>query len=368
MKKLLSILCAVCLLFLCSVPALAADGWSGTLVMNYVVSGNPGNDPLRPYVYYLPVDTFSLYTYTVPSGTLNSVSVAVRPFESEVSVTCKFPWKDSTYSGKLFFELNVSSPVLAYLNTFGSSGRVSELDLPVNYTPANYSFHISSLSAPDELSVASVECMLSDGTVLPVEHFSNTYVVYFSSYIEDDEPVQFRIKYRCSLGVFSMTSAMSGVDAQSLNSVIVGLRSIGNFILSPRFYGTVYSGKQDIFDDTADLINKKNEEIAAAQASQSAEEHEDTVNGFDDSKGQQVNKNLEDGISAYESQEDAAHQDFTDKMDAYEDPDVSDYVSGVSFVSSAVVMWWNALGMFKIILLVGFSLMIFNYISRFRGG
>lgn len=108
--------------------------------------------------------------------------------------------------------------------------------------------------------------------------------------------------------------------------------------------------------------------LASSQAAQASSEHEEVINGYDNSSGNAANVSLESGLASYESEEAQAHADFNDKMDSYTNPDTSDYVSGISFISSAVVMWWNGLGMFKIILLVGFSFIIFNYISRYRGG
>lgn len=110
------------------------------------------------------------------------------------------------------------------------------------------------------------------------------------------------------------------------------------------------------------------DKIASAQASQASREHDEVVNGYDDSSGKDANASLENGLASYESEEAQAQADFNEKMDDYTNPDTSQYIQGISFISSAVVMWWDGLGIFKIILLVGFSLMIFNYISRFRGG
>lgn len=142
---------------------------------------------------------------------------------------------------------------------------------------------------------------------------------------------------------------------------------VGFYVEYGIFYGNTFSGDYKSFLNSSPIINNDNL-IASSQAAQASSEHDDVVNGYDNTSGNAANNSLESGLASYESEEDQAHNDFNDKMDSYTNPDTSDYVSGISFISSAVVLWWNGLGMFKIILLVGFSLMIFNYISRYRGG
>lgn len=99
-----------------------------------------------------------------------------------------------------------------------------------------------------------------------------------------------------------------------------------------------------------------------------AQQNENLVNGYDSSSGDNANSDLQSGLTVYESDEAAAQQDFSQKMDAYEFPDTTPYVSGVSFVASCITMWFNGLGIFQIVLFVAFALMIFNFISRYRGG
>lgn len=122
------------------------------------------------------------------------------------------------------------------------------------------------------------------------------------------------------------------------------------------------------YDPATQQIVDNQAAIASSQAALSESQHDDLVNGFDDSAGNAANKSLEDGLSSYESEEQKAHDDFNKAMDNYTNPDLSSYKSGFAFISSAAMSWWNALGMFKVILLVGFGLMIFNFISRYRGG
>lgn len=128
------------------------------------------------------------------------------------------------------------------------------------------------------------------------------------------------------------------------------------------------SGHNGKYDPDSQQVVDNQASIASSQASLSESQHNDLVNGFDDSAGNDANKSLEDGLSSYESEEQQAHDDFNKAMDDYTNPDLSSYKSGFAFISSAAMSWWNALGMFKVILLVGFGLMIFNFISRYRGG
>ncbi|MDI9243220.1 hypothetical protein [Fusibacillus kribbianus] len=76
---------------------------------------------------------------------------------------------------------------------------------------------------------------------------------------------------------------------------------------------------------------------------QDSEQHEEVINGYDNTAGNNANNSLESGLASYESEEAQAHNDFNNKMDSYTNPDTSDYVSGISFISSAVVLWWNGL-------------------------
>lgn len=356
MKKMVSVLCVVALLFVCPVDVDAASVSLRAALGGYSMSSS--SDFRMPFV-----DGSVVYTTTDSGGQSRDV-FAMYVYEGIAHYALTGFSRDSTYDGACYFDL--STPLMSSGSIYCGEVSLSLRSLPYVVSSGDT---IWQFRAPSQrVQMVDVFAYLPDGSmatvdVMPDYGFSiNLDNVYFSS---GDPVIRLDVTYRAVVWCFKSfpsTGTLSTYDVVPFYYFNVG------YSLPPYFSGDVIPGKNVALDRTADLINENNDKIAAAQASQAAAEHEDTVNGFDDTKGQQVNKDLQDGIAVYESQEDAAHQDFDSKMDAYEDPDVSDYVSGVSFISSAVVMWWNALGMFKVILLVGFSLMIFNFISRFRGG
>lgn len=369
-KKIISIILVLALLFLMPVSALAASvpesltnynldffiNYQGSYTSTVPLSSTVSLQSLLPYDSGLPayVDTCLVYEDRVNLSTSSGFG------------------KDYTYDG--YITIPDFVPLTGYSIMVGSGSNLRSYKLPSTLTSGDVTW-LYSLEAGTYPLILDVDIRLPDGTSLPYTQVGsssslviNLPKVYFSdqwgvtrSQISIDMTFRYLVMCRRSSG-----SSMSP-NYDFAPYLVVPYANIFN-TYPVTFNGYRYEGQLQSSDTTADIINKKQDEIAASQASQSAKEHQDTVNGFDNSKGNQTNDKLKDGMSAYESQEDKAHQDFDEKMDAYENPDVSDYASGVSFISSAVVMWWNALGMFKVILLVGFSLMIFNYISRFRGG
>lgn len=350
-KRFVSVLCVVALFFMYSVPVFA-------VTVDLIASRNG----------------FTLTSGSRMSLFLDSTDSYVMPYDKDGKnyASSRLVYTgvahyiitgfigNSTYTGGLF--LDMSLPTMAQGSVFFAS--FGDLSLPLSLTHDGVVLNFRGL--PSVIQAGSVSACLPDGTVIPVQYTSPGTIFLRLDDVYIDSGFSLLSVDVVYYAYVYFTQSYTGSATASYSCPLMYSFDLG--YQDCYFSGTRVTGKLDSADLTADLVNKKADEIAAAQASQSAQEHEDTVNGYDDSAGQAVNDNLQQGISVYESQEDQAHQDFNDKMDAYEDPDISDYVSGVSFISTAVVMWWNALGMFKIILLVGFSLMIFNYISRFRGG
>lgn len=357
MKKLVSVLCMVALLFSFSVPVSAASSGSGLVTLSCYADGN---DITRGIQKYLFVNSLDSYVATYSGGSLNNYVSQYLVYDGVSHFRLSGFSSDTTYTGSV--SISMLLPLMRDCSVDIASQGVFPLPFSMTVSNTNYYY-----MGPDmRVQILSASVSLSDGSSLPVRISStgdlSTYLQYVYFPLASSS-VYFDVSYRVVLvSAIRYTSSFQNSHAFPFSVLFdYGFESA-------QFSGTWYNGRNDKEDVTADLINQNANQIAAAQASQAAAEHEDTVNGFDDSAGQAVNKNLQQGVSSYESEESQAHQDFTDKMDSYENPDISDYVSGVSFISSAVVMWWNALGMFKVILLVGFSLMIFNFISRFRGG
>lgn len=187
---------------------------------------------------------------------------------------------------------------------------------------------------------------------------------------------------------YSVTVAGPNRTALSATSLSAAVAQIKLFVspnagvddgLSRIYYEIYYYTFEQYYDGLLDSQNSfqeslsdkeiaVNESIADQQASQASQEHEEVINGYDNSSGEDANSSLESGLASYEDQESQAHADFDQKMDDYDTPDISSLSAGVTFLSSAITMWWDGLGIFQIGLLVMFALMIFNFISRYRGG
>ena len=269
---------------------------------------------------------------------------------------------DSTYNGVAYFQLQTLRASKAGSNSYiyvaaqsGSHGTPQGFSLLTD-------FLVTSLSCKDgsgqDVPVYYSRVLSSDGTT----YMYTFYILLQDFYIPPSNGVVSTNRVVCDI-TFSMASSVN-YTVPSTNTFPVSYYSVVNNTLrffSRSFSGTVESGKH-----TFDGDNRQ--DIANSQASLSESQHDDLINGFDDSAGNAANKSLEDGLSSYESEEQKAHDDFNKAMDDYTNPDLSSYKSGFAFLSSAAMSWWNALGMFKVILLVGFGLMIFNFISRYRGG
>lgn len=354
MKKLVSLFCAVALLFFVVVPM---PVWAANQIveLSVMADGHLLTSSSTCQLFYdssvsfdsiQGLDFSQISTFSSFSGVSHFSLYGFSP--------------DHSYNGLVM--MNMALPYMA--NGSVSVYVAGLVPLPYSYTVNGVYWRYFAPSV--YVDVADVSARLPDGSALATRSYDSGLIsivlddAYFSSanfYISLDVTYRATVVCEKKFG----TASLSDRDFLMYYSFPYNYRQT-------YFTGEVLDGYNLVEDKTADLINKNNNKISEAEMSQAADLHKDLVDGFNDSAGQDANKNLQEGIASYESEESQAHQDFTSKMDSYENPDISDYVSGVSFISSAVVMWWNALGMFKIILLVGFSLMIFNFISRFRGG
>lgn len=330
------------------IPSLTLDGAA-------LISG-------RTYSMWLDFVTYGQHVfYSHPSTNKQSHSLAQVNSFSGRYVLSGFQ-EDSTYTGVAFFQTKVV--------------RASKAAIPSDYLfyAGDFSGQADKRVLLTDFLVTSLSCYSSDGSRVPV---------YYSRVLSDDG-AYFTYTFYVLLqdyyiapsnGVVATNSVVIDVTWSMASAFYYTATTVAPYELLPyytlvnqkmtylsrSFSGTVESGKH-----TFDGDNRQ--DIANSQASLSESQHDDLINGFDDSAGNAANKSLEDGLSSYESEEQKAHDDFNKAMDDYTNPDLSSYKSGFAFISSAAVSWWNALGMFKVILLVGFGLMIFNFISRYRGG
>lgn len=332
-------------------------------------------------VFLLSISIFSLSAFAMPDSevdfTVSPSSVAVALFPqyggSAVPASQAIYYTNNQYGGSPTYSANASSQY--FKSTFNITAVMGGLPAGRTYSGG---FHFVAHFTPEIQQVI-------DGTW----QSTHSYVQGVNIKILSDSPVRVRPD-TCTLSTFSgymllddyyVTANSSPYDGLLIpleitvsgrcdnvpqSSFPVG-RCRFNFNSFTMDSGTLF-GHNGRYDPASQQIVDNQASIASSQASLSESQHDDLVNGFDDSAGNEANKSLEDGLASYESEEQKAHDDFNKAMDNYTNPDLSSYKSGFAFISSAAMSWWNALGMFKVILLVGFGLMIFNFISRYRGG
>lgn len=373
MKKMISVLCIVALIFVCPVFVFAADvSWTPSSFVPTVTFGDTSltQSGASPYSYFYSSGPYTLDSFYFSSDSSDrEVVIGQLPFDGVFDFKIS-GFGHGTYNGSLFIGFDFANTDLFFSQTIGVNPTNFRRSLPVSMTYNEVTYRCSLVDTLPSYFESYLYYPGSSSFVpVPIDRHGRGFMVslndvFFSS--DSESYVVLRLKYRYVLNFMIYLYASNPLSDPYLPAY---LRSSISLSDTPVFTGRYTEGDaRPDSDTTASLIIDNDNKLAVQQERQEEARHQDLISGYDDLDGQVVNKDLQDGFSAYESEEDQAHQDFNDKMDAYEDPDIGSYLSGVTFISSAVVMWWNSLGMFQIILLIGFSLMIFNYISRFRGG
>lgn len=386
-----------------SVSPVASSGSSGSFVPSLTVEGKSYayNSALQIWLDEVAYGQNVAYEFNTRSDGINQTDVALSQLNHKnVKFVLSGFSNDCTYTGVAYFQLSVKRASVASTN-FNAVADYYFYD-PTNLAHSSQSIGRTLLT---DFLVSSISCKDGSGQDLPVYYSrilsssGTTYTYTFYVVLQDYYVGPSNGVVDVDNVVVNVDFIMGGQLRYILNGAYFPLSYFALVqnscnVLSRSFSGSVVSGRSTFLTDT---INNNNQSLRSDQASLAADQmeqqqslanaqmtqnasiaqsqnqlsesqHQDLVNGFDDSAGNEANKSLEDGLSSYESEEQKAHDDFNKAMDNYTNPDLSSYKSGFAFISSAAMSWWNALGMFKVILLVGFGLMIFNFISRYRGG
>lgn len=358
-KNIIVLFSIICLLFVSSISVYAtpsdAYSFNGDFALYLNWQNNTGSNLYPTSVEYIlsngTVTNGSTYDISASTGYIRLIWEYDIPFVIYVSGT---PGGDSYSSGNATLNFNPTYSVV---------------------TPTNYTYAVRG----NYYSVTSGSLIAPSGEQYQLVRRENSPKFYVSWTDKPNSGGSYggtiHLNYSCTLyGVENNTlTRLDGpmmIQAATYTYLKINARA-SNTPSDSSSYATFNLktfSEQEYYAQVNGYLAGVEQSIASSQAAQASSEHDDVVNGYDNSSGNAANDSLESGLASYESEEDQAHADFNEKMDSYTNPDTSDYVSGISFISSAVVMWWNGLGMFKIILLVGFSFMIFNYISRYRGG
>lgn len=358
-KNFVILLSIICLLFSSSLSVLATPSDAQSFNRNFGILLNWQNNN-GSHLYPTSVE-YILTNGTVTNGSSNDISAStgyVRliwdydiPFIIYVSGT---PGGDSYSTGNATLNFNPTYNVVTPTNyNYAVRGNYYSVTSGTLIAPSGEQFQLVRRENTPQFYVSWIDKPNSGGSYGGTIHLTYTCTLYGvnnNNLTRLDGPMMIQAATHTYLNINTRAS-----DTPSNNS------SYATFNLKT-------FSEQEYYAQLNGYLAGVEQSIASSQAAQASSEHDDVVNGYDNTSGNAANNSLESGLASYESEEAQAHNDFNSKMDSYTNPDTSDYVSGISFISSAVVMWWNGLGMFKIILLVGFSFMIFNFISRYRGG
>lgn len=324
---------------------------NGSFIPDLFVSGNA-----LPYgqVFSLAMNRVSFSQNVVFNPNISSALTAYSLSQinfSDYTYTIEGFENDATYNGVVYFQVFIPSESNYVFNP--APGYTYSTDAPLNVL--------------SPIFPTSITCYDSSGNLCTVYYsYSSSsyggrsgllftfYILLQDYYIPPSNGVVEVNKLVLSVTWSSPSCKRYYMnnDGGSIGTPLSYYRVYNPYVtyLSRSYSGTVEMGRHDFNSDV------------------SQDQQDQLVNGYDSSSGDDANSSLQSGLAVYESDEAQAQADFTSKMDAYEFPDVAPFASGVSFVASCMTSWFNGLGIFQIVLFVAFGLMIFNFISRYRGG
>lgn len=89
--------------------------------------------------------------------------------------------------------------------------------------------------------------------------------------------------------------------------------------------------------------------------------------GWSDSGMSSSNNQLSGALGELDNMQQDADNDLHDAIADMTHPDLDEQSTGVSFMTSSISMLWNSLGGFQAVILCALALVVFNYVSRYRG-
>lgn len=125
-----------------------------------------------------------------------------------------------------------------------------------------------------------------------------------------------------------------------------------------------------IIQEDNQAMMQQQESIANAQASQSAQQHEELVSGWDSSASDSMLQSKSDQLASYESQQDSAFntgQEYvSDFASNYDTSNLNDLKSSFVLLSGWYTSIWNGMGNFSVILAVALVLCVAGYVLKLR--
>ena len=91
------------------------------------------------------------------------------------------------------------------------------------------------------------------------------------------------------------------------------------------------------------------------------------VSGWNDNSLNNSNQELGGALGELDNMQASADSDLHDAIADMTQPDLDEQSTGISFMTSSISMLWGALGGFQAVILCALALVVFNFISRYRG-